>query len=91
LLAEKAQQRNHVCLGDKCANGGGKSWELDGIAPQCAVPGLTWNPTVGSKFGRLPIPTTDPNRDFLGAHFGESYEWIFKTIDYGKPGYVNKR
>jgi hypothetical protein len=59
-----------------------KPWELDGIAPQCKVTGLPDD-------NRIHIYPTDPNRDFLGAHYGSSYEWIFK-IKSGK-GYVSKR
>lgn len=66
-------------------------WQLDGIAPQCAVPGLDWSPATGTKYGRIPIPKADPNRNFLGAHYGASYEWIFTTINSGESGYVVKR
>ena len=65
-------------------------WEQDGIAPQCEVPGLSWTPENG-KYGRIRIPTTDPNRNFLGAHYGASYEWIFKKQTFGEPGYVSPR
>jgi len=61
-----------------------KPWELDGIAPQCKVTSLPDD-------NRVYIPSTDPNRDFLGAHYGASYEWIFKEIDNGEPGFIKKR
>lgn len=66
-------------------------WEQDGIAPQCAVPGLSWGAAKGENYGRIPIPSTDPNRDFLGAHSESSYGWIFESREKGEPGYVKKR
>lgn len=65
-------------------------WELDGIAPQCAVPGLDWN-VESNRYGRIPIPPTNENRNFLGAHYCSSYNWIFNQItNSNDDGYVKK-
>ena len=56
-------------------------WELDGVAPQCGVPGLP----VGN---RVLINKSNPNRGFLVSHYGVSYDWIF---DQNGKGYVVPR
>jgi hypothetical protein len=45
-------------------------WDLDGIAPQCSVPGLP-------PGNRVLIDKDNPNRSFLNSHYGKNYYWIF--------------
>jgi hypothetical protein len=55
----------------------------DGVAPQCAVIGLTTNK-------RAYIPD-DVEQDFLNSHYISNYHWIFSKLQQGQKGYVKKR
>jgi hypothetical protein len=62
-------------------------WELDGVAPQCAVPGLKFGVLVGDKYGRIPNTNAPASkRNFTDAH--TYFDWIF---DLTKEGRVTKR
>jgi hypothetical protein len=74
------------------------AWYQDGIAPQCAVPGLSFSPVKEVdgkiKYGRIEFPQTGTYakyRNFLYGHYGASYEWIFTTINSNQKGYVTPR
>ncbi len=63
-------------------------WEQDGVAPQCAVPGLDWL-IKDAKYGRIPNRTAPVSkRNFLDSH--SYFDWIFGILK-GRPGYVIKR
>jgi hypothetical protein len=52
-------------------------YRQDGIAPQCAVPGLSWN---SNKYGRVPFQGKSEHRNFLDAHYGENYDWVVTRL-----------
>lgn len=60
-------------------------WEQDGVAPQCAVGGLSDN-------NRVFIPKDWKPKGFVESHAISNYKWIFtKIIDPLAKGYVSKR
>jgi len=68
-------------------------WEQDGVAPQCAVQGITKLPKLATIGGRVFIPNTWSHREFLGAHYIDNYIWIFSELipnDF-RGGYVKPR
>ena len=60
--------------------------EQDGIAPQCAVKGITELPL--EKGCRLFLPEDWPHKNFVDSHMIYSFDWIFDRIGKGEPGYV---
>lgn len=62
---------------------------LDGIAPQCGIPGIDG---MGDKGGRVFIPVHDPKvkANPLDSHLAKNYWWIFNR-QKGESGYVGKR
>jgi hypothetical protein len=57
------------------------AWERDGVAPQCAIPGLDWNPGPDAKYGRIRF---QGQADFVQAHVGSSYGWVLKLTQQGR-------
>jgi hypothetical protein len=62
-----------------------KTYENDGVAPQCAVTGLDW---VSNKYGRVPFQGLKKHLNFVDAHLGQNYSWV--VIRTGR-GEVKKR
>jgi hypothetical protein len=54
------------------------AWQRDGVAPQCAIPGLDWNQ---SPYGRVRF---QGKADFIQAHLGENYGWVLGLPDLGR-------
>ena len=69
-----------------------KSWEQDGIAPQCPVPGID-NPAMYTKtnHGRVNFPDHLDPKHYLDCHVIVSYYWLFSERKKGMPGYVKPR
>ena len=65
-------------------------WEQDGVAPQCAIPGLDFNSTNPNK-GRIRFGGDDSLLGFLSSHSGTSYRWVINLLDEEDLGYVKKR
>ena len=76
-------------------------WEQDGVAPQCAVPELSFrealdtstDPITGETYQaqRIRFAGDEDLLNFLDAHSVSSYGWIFTEIDKDLPGYVRNR
>ncbi|HMR87712.1 MAG TPA: hypothetical protein PKD51_06140 [Saprospiraceae bacterium] len=64
------------------------AWERDGVAPQCAIPGLDWNVPASGKYGRIRF---QGQADFVQAHVGSSYRWVISGLSINQPGYVKSR
>lgn len=64
------------------------AWERDGVAPQCAIPGLDWNAAAEAKYGRIKF---QGKADFVQAHVSASYGWVLNNIDEDQDGYVQPR
>jgi len=65
-------------------------WEVDGVAVQCQD--LINMPEDNKIYLEDYNAATKQFQDFLKAHYGENYPWIFTAIDDdGKPGYVKIR
>ena len=65
------------------------AWQREGVAPQCAIPGLNWNVPSGGKYGRIRFKG---KADFVRAHVGASYGWVISKITNPQSnGYVIKR
>jgi hypothetical protein len=62
-----------------------KTYENDGVAPQCAVTGLDW---ISNKYGRVPFQGLKKHLNFVDAHLGQNYSWV--VIRTGR-GEVKKR
>lgn len=60
------------------------AWERDGVAPQCAIPGIDWNK---SPYGRVRFQGT---ADFINAHLGGNYGWVLNRTSQ-QTGYVQSR
>ena len=76
------------------------SWQQDGVAPQCAVPGLRFNQSVltspnpqGGDFQarRIRFAGASDLLNFTEAHYGSSYGWIFDRFGELDAGYVSPR
>lgn len=62
--------------------------QQDGVAPQCAVKGLSGLPI--ERYGRTFIPKDWPKKDFIESHMVYNYHWIFDCIKEGEAGFVRK-
>jgi hypothetical protein len=62
----------------------------DGVAPQCGVPGLTFN-SSSNAFGRVPFLGFTKHKNFVDAHLGANYGWVLTTLIIGRKGYVKPR
>ncbi len=62
----------------------------DGIAPQCAVPGLEFD-SQSDSYGRIRFLGLEKNKNFLDAHYGANYDWVLSNISNQDAGYVKKR
>lgn len=55
-------------------------YRQDGVAPQCAVTGIDWEPQTNNQnipaYGRIPFQGKNEHRNFLEAHYGENYDWV---------------
>ena len=65
-----------------------KTYENDGVAPQCAVTGLDW---VNPIYGRVRFGGLQKHLNFVDAHLGEHYGWVINRLFDGNRGYVKKR
>jgi hypothetical protein len=60
-----------------------KPWEQDGVAPQCAVPGLSFGAPKDGKYGRISNKNAPADkRNFVDAH--SYFDWIFKLSENGR-------
>jgi hypothetical protein len=60
-----------------------KLWEQDGVAPQCAVPGLSFGAPKDGKYGRISNKNAPADkRNFVDAH--SYFDWIFKLSENGR-------
>lgn len=70
-------------------------YKQDGVAPQCAVPGIDWEPQVNIQnipaYGRVPFQGKNEHRNFLDAHYAENYDWVIKELIGNDRGTVKKR
>lgn len=71
-------------------------WQQDGVAPQCPVPGLSFLQTVNTsstefQAGRIKFDGEPEHLNFLEAHYGENYDWIFTRFAQGQDGFVRER
>jgi hypothetical protein len=69
---------------------------LDGIAPQCAVPQLSFIQTRTTssedyQARRIRFAGESKHLNFRAVHSVSSYEWIFTRIKKGNPGFIEKR
>ena len=61
----------------------------NGVAPQCAIPGLTFG-SAGSNsegieaYGRIEFRGDPQKKNFVDIHLGENYEWVIDIIDNGR-------
>ncbi len=62
----------------------------DGIAPQCAVPGLEFD-SQSDSYGRIRFLGLEKNKNFLHAHYVANYGWVLSKVDENENGYVQKR
>jgi hypothetical protein len=53
-----------------------KTYENDGVAPQCAVTGLKWD---DDKYGRVRFGGLQKHLNFVDAHLGQNYGWVLGT------------
>ena len=70
-------------------------WQQDGVAPQCAVPGLVFDETRQNNAGynrrRIRFAGASDLLNFTEAHYGSSYGWIFDRFGELDAGYVSPR
>jgi hypothetical protein len=64
-----------------------KTYENDGVAPQCAVTGLDW---ISNKYGRVPFQGLKKHLNFVDAHLGQNYGWVVQ-LDNNRRGHVKSR
>lgn len=74
---------------------GHQPWQQDGIAPQCAVPNLSFIQAINTSSAdyqarRIRFAGDNDHLNFKDAHSASSYGWIF-SIGSGVDGHVNKR
>lgn len=58
-----------------------KTYENDGVAPQCGIPGLNWTSSV---YGRVPFQWLKEHLNFVDAHLTSSYRWVLNLFERGK-------
>lgn len=64
-----------------------KTYENDGVEPQCGVKGLNWD---NPDYARIGFPVNSDKLNFFDAHSIINYDWIFK-IFLNRIGYVKSR
>lgn len=62
----------------------------DGVAPQVAIPGLSYNSSDLTK-GRIKYGGELSSLGFGKHHLGENYEWIIEKLKSENDGFVQPR